>query len=937
MIDRQANDKSLTFRDIFQAIHRGMMQRGRLLMLHTPLGENTLIPLRAQGWSKVGRGYGWVVDVASTRNDIDGRELMHQQVSLSIQQFTQIYADVEYRAVHGFVRRFGSIGYDGGLSLYQLEFQSALFFLEYARDENQWFDMTAREIVSDLLNKYPQLQGRFRFALTRQPVKRSYTRQSETDLNFLHRILESEGWYFYWDHASTRHDDHFKGATLVVVDSVWSLPEARRAEFYRGGESDGTDGLTRWATMQTAQSMTYASTSTNYKNIEYPYSILRERDLSTVTYTVRQYRSDEVRSVPAAPMEVFESLSYGYPDSLAGNRHAKIRTEAWDSAACRYYGLGGMRWTDAGMRFTLENHPRHASADPNDREFVAIEVRSVIENNIPIGHGAAYPLSLQDMLATVKAIHGNRFDSQAHIVDGARGFHLVEIEAQRTDLPYRSPLQHKKPDMHTEHALVCAPGNEEAWTDGRNRIYVRFRWDRRSKPGDSRTSPPLLSLQADTGNGYGSVHVPRAGEWVIVGFWGNDCDRPYVLGRLYGSTSSPQWHDNALLSGFRSRGFGNTGYFNSIVQDDATHQGGQRFTSYSNGSYSLIHQGYLIQHEGNVRGRYVGMGIKIHTDDYLAVGANKGALITTYHRHYDGEQLDVTEVCRQIIGSTALMKSLSEASERSQAGSMRTGHEALSLFVDSMRRPVTPQPMGGRTANGGTGTANAFKEPLIAIAGPAGISASTQKSIHYTADRNINLVSCRDTNIASGQSLNVAARELVSLFAQNGGMQFVANKGDVRTATHTGAIELLAQAAIKLLSIADKIEMGAKGEILMTAGGAYIRLKGGDIELHAPGKLDFKGASFSFDGPKRLDYPLPVLATNEVYSGWFKAVDHAGRPVAGIRYRIQHADGSRVYYGYTDEEGRTLAVTAALADQLHVVWDPDQFDESGAGDEVLTC
>ncbi|CAM2166864.1 hypothetical protein BC2230_10255 [Burkholderia cepacia] len=128
MIDRQANDKSLTFRDIFQAIHRGMMQRGRLLMLHTPLGENTLIPLRAQGWSKVGRGYGWVVDVASTRNDIDGRELVHQQVSLSIQQFTQIYADVEYRAVHGFVRRFGSIGYDGGLSLYQLEFQSALFF-----------------------------------------------------------------------------------------------------------------------------------------------------------------------------------------------------------------------------------------------------------------------------------------------------------------------------------------------------------------------------------------------------------------------------------------------------------------------------------------------------------------------------------------------------------------------------------------------------------------------------------------------------------------------------------------------------------------------------------------------------------------------------------------------------------------------------------------
>ncbi|MBM3115703.1 DUF2345 domain-containing protein, partial [Jeongeupia naejangsanensis] len=46
-------------------------------------------------------------------------------------------------------------------------------------------------------------------------------------------------------------------------------------------------------------------------------------------------------------------------------------------------------------------------------------------------------------------------------------------------------------------------------------------------------------------------------------------------------------------------------------------------------------------------------------------------------------------------------------------------------------------------------------------------------------------------------------------------------------------------------------------EILLTAGGGYIRLKGGNIEIHCPGKVDVKGADHSFSGPANLNVPLP--------------------------------------------------------------------------------
>lgn len=145
------------------------------------------------------------------------------------------------------------------------------------------------------------------------------------------------------------------------------------------------------------------------------------------------------------------------------------------------------------------------------------------------------------------------------------------------------------------------------------------------------------------------------------------------------------------------------------------------------------------------------------------------------------------------------------------------------------------------------------------FATPAGIAMSTQKSVHVSADQQVNLVSGQNTNIAVGKSLLASAYEKISLFAQNAGMKLFAAKGKVEIQAHLDNIELTAQKTVKLLSATANVEIAAKQEILLTSGGGYIRLKGGDIEIHALGKIDIKGAQHSFNGPVRGDYPLPVL------------------------------------------------------------------------------
>ncbi|MCA8092150.1 type VI secretion system tip protein VgrG [Burkholderia anthina] len=847
---------------LYESIHRGLMQHERLLMFRSQLGAQTLIPVRAKGWSRVGRGYRWVVDVVSLRDDIDNLELEHQPVTLFVQQTSTPFAESAYRPIHGFVHKFHTLGQDGNLTVYQVEFESALFFLGKASKNDQWFNKSAQDILSELLSAYPQLAGRVRFALADEPRVRSYTRQSESDLNFFHRILEDEGWYFYFEHAPVQYEEDPRVSTLVVVDRLSALPEAKPIEFCNSAIGDEIDGFTQWAVTQTAQSLAYTTTSFNYKNPQQNYSVRSDLGDSAITYMTEERRQQVKREIPYAPMIVREALSYAYPTSNDGQRRASNRTQAWTSAARRYIGLGGVRWLDAGSRFTLEHHTRHMTVDPNLREFMVVEVEWFIENNVPLSnHAATYPLSLQSELSDLRRQHGSQFGSRANPVDGLAGVYLVKVESQRTNVEYRSPFEHKKPLMHAEHALVSGPDNEEAWADERNRIFVVYPWDQRSRSDVTQTSPPLLVMQADTGYGYGGVHVPRKNEWVLVDYFQGDCDRPYVLGRLPSQTTPPQWHSNVLLSGLMSSGFGKSGAYNAFVHDDSTNQGATRLTTYTGrvgNSYSLYHQGVLIDHAGNnnARGRYLGKGALLHTDDYLGVRANRGAYIGTHPKAHNDDQLDVSEAQRQLIGAESIVETLSNVGVQHHADSLKDSHDSLKLFTDATQQSETPEAGGGRTAGGGTGSANAFKKAILLLASPFGVGTSTQDSLHMTADRHINLVSGLNTHIGSAGAFIVNAAKAIGVFSQTAIRLFT--KGPVQIQSHDANVEVIAKEVLKLLAQGD-IEIAAGGKLVLTAGGASITLEGGNIRGHAPGTVEFKGAQHSFSGPASMRYSIPPL------------------------------------------------------------------------------
>ncbi|WP_186066208.1 type VI secretion system Vgr family protein [Burkholderia gladioli] len=851
--------------DLIQAIQGGLIQQDRLIKADIPsLPANTMVPCRVLATSEIGRDFSVTLDMISTAGDVELKALIAQSMTLWIQQ-----ADKSYLPVNGYVHTARRLGADGSFTVYQLVFASWMHFLRFRSDMRYWQDRSVDAIIADVLDQHPQAQGHFQFALSKALPSRSYCRQSESDWNFVHRLMEEEGLFGFW-----RQGKDGKSHTLVVTDDIQALDQVlpNPVQFYRSGIGSEADALTQWSGVRTLQSTTHTTRTFDYKA---PASAANPKGTTLPTMAGQGNLPEQT--------EVYEYTgAYTYDRQDRGEHLSKVHLEEWESRAKRFTGAGGVRGVDAGLRFDLSGHPEHDRDPAAQREFVAIKVWRYIENNLPLSEQEThFPHSLQTALARAKAGYAG---VAVNHDDGSTGFYLAEVEAQRTTVPYRSPFEHKKPEMHLETAIVVGPSGEEVHTDELNRVKVCFVWDRLND-GDERASCWVRVAQSDTGGGYGGVHMPRVGEEVIVGYVGGDCDRPIVLHRVYNGAVKPQWHSNGILSGHRSKEYGGSGY-NQMVMDDATGQ--NRVQLMSSSADSLLHLGYLIDQSGNTRGGYLGSGFDLRTDDYGAVRASRGLYVTTHAGSAGSQPLDVREARQQLVSAESVIEAMSQASQTHQAENLMNGHDALKKFTDATQNSVPGAQAGGRTAGGGTGNANVFKSPVMLVASPSGIALSTQESVHVSSDEQTNLISGQSTFIASGKSLVASVAEKISLFVQNAGMKLFAAKGKVEIQAHSDDIELSAQKTVKVLSATEKIEVAAQQEILLTSGGPYIRIKDGNIEIHAPGKVDVKGASHAFTGPTQLHTNLGAFKpTAGPYDEALQFKDELGKPLPNLDHLLQ--------------------------------------------------
>lgn len=517
-------------------------------------------------------------------------------------------------------------------------------------------------------------------------------------------------------------------------------------------------------------------------------------------------------------------------------------------------------------------------------------------------------------------------------------------------LPYR-PItvdghgirRHPRPTVHgTQTAIVVSDG-APLLTDRDHRIKVQFPWQRGGDAG-SRLHHPAGERNAPAnaaawtwvrvagpwaGDNWGSVLVPRKGQEVLVAFLEGDIDRPVVIGSVYsgrgnadaahnqtglgagGATgNAPAWFDGnghqSVFTGLKSQQLadsqGGTGGYQQLRLDDTPGQG--RVEASTTQFTSGLTLGHLKGGQDNDRGADRGFGFELATQASGALRAGAGLLLTTERGR---QQLGADGALQQLQQSEQLLQSLHDAAH-AQTATLPDDPRALLAQQSLQTLQETLQATQAGTApgdgiGGGEGEAPGWSSPAIMASSPQGIVSVTPADQVWVSGTQTVLTAGQDLQWMSQGETVAAVAGGVMLYAhgsdapkgkpnQERGIALHAAQRGMSARAHKHRARAAALTQVTLASTKADVTIAAASHVLATAAGAYIRLKDGDIELGAPGKIEWNGARKEWAGPQYSSLTLPALPRSE----W----SH----LTSLRFALEGNDGLVDQMGWTGEPFR---------------------------------
>lgn len=485
------------------------MDDQNLMVLKTSPNVDLLFR-RMTGNEELGRLYEFDVQAVSESESIKLEDLLGKPASVAIE-----LASGEKRYFHGLVCAMGLEGARQKMFSYRLILRPWLWLLTRRSDTRIFQDMTMVEILKKVFEPFsPDYQFQVSADL---PTYDYCVQYRESDFNFVSRLMEQEGVYYYFKHEDGKH-------TMVIVDAPSAHVACPFQDTFEFRESvDGHlnfEPVTEWRARTEIQS---------------GQVVLRDYDF-TQPETSLETSAKASRPAASTKLEV-----YDYPGTYLtpsdGNRYSKIRIEELQSQYARVEGSGSLRGLAYGYKFTLASHPR---VDQNKSHLV-------VGTRIDCAY-SGYESGEDQTFFTC---------------------HFVAMEGSEIFRPKRLTPKPSVAGLHT--AMVVGPSGEEIYTDPHGRVKVQFHWDRIGKK-DEKSSCWVRVSSPWAGQTWGMISLPRIGQEVVIDFLEGDPDRPLITGRVYNGDQTPPYTlpDNATVSTNKSRSSksGGADNFNELRFED---------------------------------------------------------------------------------------------------------------------------------------------------------------------------------------------------------------------------------------------------------------------------------------------------------------------------------------------------------------------------------
>jgi type VI secretion system secreted protein VgrG len=474
------------------------LETDRPMRLTTPLGANKLFPIAMSGHEAISELFQFQIEAVWTdESPLDFKSVLGFNVTLEM----DLPAGKRY--FNGIVQSITQGVHDSErfITHYFLEIVPEMWLLTRNVQSRIFQQKSVPDIIQEVWSKLG-LTSTLKKSLSGTHSPREYCVEfQESDFQFVSRLMESEGIFYFFQHEDGKH-------TCVMADANTAfqpLPGGSTVKF------DETQGgireLSKIHEWHKAQGMRSGKYSLEDWNFETPATDL----LVSEPTSVKVQGNDK--------LELYEYPG-GYMQKGDGEGIAKLRMQDEEEPGATVRGASLHGGFCPAYKFTLDEY-----FSDSGKEWILTGVE----------HAAKQPLILAP---------------DAQPFEYSNGFTCIA-----SSTPYRPPRVTPAPRVKgLQSAIVVGPSGEEIYTDQYSRVKVQFHWDREGKK-DEKSSCWIRVATFWAGKQWGAIHIPRIGQEVVVDFVDGDVDRPLIVGSVYNASTMPPYTlpANMTQSGVKSR------------------------------------------------------------------------------------------------------------------------------------------------------------------------------------------------------------------------------------------------------------------------------------------------------------------------------------------------------------------------------------------------
>jgi type VI secretion system secreted protein VgrG len=474
-----------------------------LAKLTTSFGDDVVLK-SLTGREAISEPFEFRLVFSSKDSGIDPEKALGSKINIAFK------SDAQERHIDGIITEFSQMATANKGDTYVTEYAAVvrpnLWLLTLDNDCVIFQNKTASDIINKVLKDGGVTDIDDKVKSCGKGEREYCVQYAESSFNFVSRLMEDEGIFYFFDHAENKH-------TMVLGDASDAhaeIPTGSKVEFFRGINSVCPLGRI----FDTG--MTTTVNTGGYSAADYNYTLSQTKLFSKLDTKWKG--------------QTFYEYPGGFGKAKEGDDLSKLRVQLFEFNHCLLSAFSTAVSLTPGFLFQITDH----HVDKFNKEYVVYDLEH-----------------FYDYAKSSGFIYKNR------------------VRAFVKGTEFRPPRKTPKPRIHgTQTAVVTCPSGEEIFRNEHCCVKVHFHWDQLGK-NDEKDSCWIRVAQLLAGSGWGGVFIPRIGQEVVVSFLEGDPDRPLIVGCVYNDYYMPAYSDKeASKSSLKTVSFKNDKGFNEVRFDD---------------------------------------------------------------------------------------------------------------------------------------------------------------------------------------------------------------------------------------------------------------------------------------------------------------------------------------------------------------------------------